>query len=63
MAYHVLKRPIAVYMAQQRQLGKISEYGVEEYSKQAVPLFFHGVGHYDLLVASGSLNKQPRAKL
>ncbi|KAL4422289.1 hypothetical protein ABPG75_008486 [Micractinium tetrahymenae] len=51
VATHVLQRPIAVFTKRAAQLALVSRYGNEEYNGKAeVPLFFHGAGHYDLLV-------------
>ncbi len=47
-------------------MALVSRYGTEEYSGKAeVPLFFHGVGHYDLLVRPDQLAPAvlPRSRL
>lgn len=46
MATHVIRRPIAVLSP---TLQLISSYG-DEYAGSPVPLLFHSVGHYDLLM-------------
>jgi hypothetical protein len=33
-------------------LRLVSQYGHDEYPQPDIPLFFHGAGHYDLLVRS-----------
>lgn len=54
MATHVIHRPIDVLSP---ALEHISRYG-EEYAGATVPLLFHSLGHYDLLVRAA-----PTAKL
>ena len=41
----------------------VSRYGEGQYSAAEVPLFFHGGGHYDLLVVGAQAGGGPRPKL
>lgn len=51
-------------MQRSGQVALVSRYGNEEYpGKAEVPLFFHGVGHYDLLVQPDQLAVAPQSRL
>jgi OTU domain-containing protein 6 len=60
MSVHVLQRPVAVYTATaQDTLFLLSRYGEDEYAgQQDVALFFHGAGHYDLLLTSSQMQSK-----
>jgi len=52
-AAHAMQMPVRVYTFAGSQIQLVNEYGAEymAFGEAAVSVFFHGMGHYDLLAA------------